>query len=212
MSILIKNAQIWNGGQILPSQNLLIENGKIAKIDSLPMKAQRTIDAEEGLLIPGFVDAHTHLPMSLMRGSGEDMPLQKWLTERIFPLEAKLDDEAAYYGTMLSLIELARSGTTGLIDMYFFSEAIARAVEKSGMRALLSRCITGGSVAEAQERMKEADALIAKWNEKPGRIRFSHALHAEYTCAPEVIGAVAERARRDALPIQILVSETKREH
>jgi 5-methylthioadenosine/S-adenosylhomocysteine deaminase len=96
-----------------------------------------TLDAAGGTLCPPLVNGHTHAAMTLFRGHGDDLPLMRWLTEAIWPVEAKLEDEDVYWGTRLACLEMIRSGTVGFWDMYWQPQATARAVEDAGLRAVI---------------------------------------------------------------------------
>ena len=113
-TILIKNAVIYtlNAKDEVVRGNILVQGNRIAYVgEELPqIQAEREIDAEGNLVFPGFSNGHTHLPMTLLRGAGEDLPLMDWLTQKIFPLEDKLSDELAYLGSMLGIIEMVKTG------------------------------------------------------------------------------------------------------
>lgn len=175
--------------------------------------AEKIIDARGGILLPGFVNAHTHLPMALLRGAGEDLPLMKWLKERIFPLEDKLTGEAVYYGSLLNLMEMAKTGTTAVIDSYYFCPEIAQAVGDIGLRACLARSIQGQTLKDAKPRLEEAEDFYRTWQGAyGGRITVSQAIHAEYTTGVPVMEAVADLAKRTTGLLQVHVSETQGEH
>ena len=110
----------------------------------------RVIKGEGKLLVPGFVNAHTHLPMTLFRGLAEDLALREWLEERIWPAERKLTPEVVYWFALLGLVEMIRTGTTAFADMYFFMEEVGKAVEEAGLRALLSY----GIIAPTPDRIE----------------------------------------------------------
>ena len=121
-----------------------IKDGKIAYIgDSCPEgEWGERYDGRHGLLMPGFVNAHSHAPMVLLRGYAENLPLDRWLNERVFPFEDKLSDDAVYASTMLACAEMLRFGTVSFSEMYFFCQSMARAIVSSGIKCNLSRGLT----------------------------------------------------------------------
>ena len=138
-----------------------------------------------GLAIPGLVNTHGHAAMTLLRGAGDDLPLMRWLTEFVFPMEERLTSEAVYWGTMLACWEMIRSGTTCFADMYMFMHDAARAVAESGLRGQLSWGLDGTTAPKAQRGIENSRRFAAAWNGKAGgRIQVSLGPHAPYTCPP----------------------------
>lgn len=176
----------------------------------------KTIDGSGKVLTAGLVNAHTHVGMSLMRGYGEDMPLQNWLFDRIFPFEDKLSGEAVYFSSLLGIAEMLKSGTTSFSDMYFFCEDTAKAVLESGIKANIGR-----GISCFDESLRFADlaayndlcALIPAFHGKSGgRLRIDVAPHAEYTTRPDILHDAADFAQKHRLRMQVHVSETNNEH
>ena len=202
-------------GKIFPNGAVVIEDGIISYVGDKVAETKgydRYIDARGGVVMPGLINAHTHSPMTLLRGCGNDLPLDEWLNHHIFPLEDKLDDEAVYYGTLLACAEMIRSGTTAFADMYFFSESSVRAILEAGMKANVSRCVTG-THNDYKKRLKEARRLFHDYNGAgDGLIMIEHSAHAVYTCSREAIRAVAEAAQEDGTGIHIHLSETMKEN
>ncbi len=165
------------------------------------------------LAIPGFVNAHTHLPMVLFRGLADDVPLQSWLHDYIWPLERRLSPEDVYWCTLLALSEGIRSGTTAFADMYFHCDGIAQAVEESGVRALLSYGMVAPSLEMGgAEEIRRAAQLVREWNgQAHGRIRIALAPHAVYTCGEDVWRLAIETAQALDVPIHTHLSETRSE-
>lgn len=176
----------------------------------------RVIQANGKLLSPAFCNAHTHAAMTIFRGYGEDLPLSRWLEERIFPAEDRLNEEAVLLASRLAAAEMIAGGTVSFSDMYFFCDATARAVAESGMKANLSRSIVSfsdGNDYEADPRCREALNLFSEWNGAcDGRILVDLSLHAEYTNRPGTVRWVAEQAARLGTRVQIHLSETEKEH
>ncbi len=167
------------------------------------------------LLIPGLVNTHCHVPMTLMRGYGEGLPLQEWLNTRIFPFEKQLTPEDVYWGSMLGIAEMLQNGVTSFTDMYFLGPSIAKAAIQSGIRCNLSRGFTSTEdrpLAE-QAEFQQAKELFENFHmEDHGRIRVDMGIHAEYTSTPESVRGVADYARKKDARIHLHLSETKREH
>lgn len=171
-------------------------------------RAERTIDGSGMVALPGFINCHTHAAMTLLRSYADDMPLMKWLSEKIWPVEEKLKPDDIYWGTMLCCLEMIKSGTTTFADMYFDMDQVALAVEKSGMRACLSRGMIGEG-PNAQRAIDESVSFIEEWNGKAGgRIRTMFGPHAPYTCPPEYLKKVIDLAGRHGVGIHIHVAET----
>ncbi len=172
-------------------------------------------DGKEKLLMTGFVNSHAHSPMTLMRGYGENLALQDWLNTKIFPFEAKLRDEDVYYGTLLAMAESIRFGIVSTTDMYYFSEAMIKAIAESGTKNNISRSITNftGEDLWAMDGAREMKALFKNYNgAEQGRIRVDMSLHAEYTSDPATAKALAEYTKEIGANMHVHVSETKFEH
>lgn len=185
--------------------------------DTVPDKDYGEVyDGEGKLLMPSFVNAHAHSPMSLMRGYGENLSLMDWLTKRIFPFEDQLDSDAVYWATLLSMAESIRYGITSTTDMYYFCEDMARAVIDSGAKANISRSVVGpmeGSDFYAQTPIKEMLHFYENFNEaENGRIKVDSSLHAEYTSDPEIVYQLADLTRNLGINMHVHVSETSSEH
>ena len=176
----------------------------------------REISGKDKLLMPALYNCHAHTAMTLFRGYGEDLPLQKWLNDRIFPAEDRLTSEAVYNASMLAIAEMLRNGIVSFSDMYFFSEDTIRAVAETGMKANIGRCITCFNPQETKEtdvRLKEALALYEQYhNTADGRIKMDMSVHAEYTTLPHAIKYVADCAKDLGLHMHVHMSETEEEH
>ncbi len=213
-SILIKNATILNPGEDIKKSSVLIDNDIISCIsdDLIHKDADKVIDAEGKLLIPGFVNTHTHLSMNILRGSGDDLPLDTWLNECIWPLEANLTEDICYVGSLLACIEMIKTGTTCLNDMYFNMGSVAKAVEDSGMRGLLAYCIIAFDDETLKKEIKNTNEFTSKYNNTAdGRVTTAISPHAPYTTTPDVLKWVRKASNKENMPIHIHVSETKKE-
>jgi 5-methylthioadenosine/S-adenosylhomocysteine deaminase len=214
--ILIKN------GLILTLENeQIIERGDIVLKGSIIQYAgssknwkenfDRTIDASNHIVMPGFVNAHTHLAMTLMRGIADDLPLKKWLDEIIFPIESKLSKDDVYYGTLLALVESIRTGTTTITDFYFYEEEVYEAIKESGMKANI-----GFSYASKPHMdnliLNRARNFFEKYNNsEDGRIMVSLAPHSPYTCDLKLLKETSALAQKLGAIVQIHLHETKKE-
>lgn len=195
--------------------DILVEDGIITQIGSISEThldgSAKIISGTEYLALPGFVNTHTHVAMSLLRDFGGDMPLSRWLNDYIWPAEAKLTDNDVFWGTQLGLLEMFASGTTCFMEMYDHCDAIAEAVKKSGIRAIISR----GSVGmfdSAKKGISENDALYAKWHgAENDRIHVWYGPHAPNTCPGAYIQEMAQHARERQTGIHTHVAETKEE-
>ena len=217
MSILFENVMLC--GTPAGSKHFVAVDGAYitAVTDIRPEGTfDRVVAADGCLLIPGFVNAHTHAAMTLFRGYGEDLPLQRWLEERIFPAEDRLTERAVFLGTQLSIAEMLAGGVTSFSDMYFFCDATARAVAESGIKANISRSVVSfdeNADYKNDARVREGIALFRNWNgAENGRILVDLSLHAEYTNCPAAVQCVAEAAATLGTRVHIHLSETEREH
>ena len=143
------------------------------------------IDGASYILMPGLVNSHTHVPMTLLRGYGDDLPLDVWLNERIFPFEDKLTGEDVYWGSLLGIAEMLASGTTSFSDMYYFCDRIAQAVYESGIKANIGRGIScfdpGLKFFDLPAYGEVNELLCTVHGADDGRILIDVAPHSEYT-------------------------------
>lgn len=196
---------------------VVVEGEKITYIgDNFPKGGfGRIIDGRNRILIPGFYNAHGHSPMSLMRGYGENMKLQDWLFNRIFPFEDKLTPDAVYWGTLLSMAESVRFGIVSTSDMYYFAEDMIRAITEAGCKNNISRAITNPSGDDFDKLISvtEMKELASKYNGYDnGKIIVDGSLHAEYTSDEYTATKLAELTKELGLRMHVHVSETKLEH
>ncbi|HIQ00238.1 TPA: amidohydrolase [Candidatus Bipolaricaulota bacterium] len=200
---------------VIPKADVIIESRRYAAViegGGAEGEFDRVIEGEGRLLVPGLVNAHTHLAMTLFRGLADDLPLMRWLEEKIWPAERKLTGEDVYWFSLLGLVEMIRCGTTAFADMYFFMEEVAAAVEEAKLRALLSYGIIATSEERIDSELKRAEAFARRWDGKAeGRIRAALSPHAPYTCGPEVWRQAAQLARELKIPIHTHLAETAEE-
>ncbi|MBE0522926.1 MAG: amidohydrolase family protein [Methanosarcinales archaeon] len=212
--ILIKNGYVITmDGPPIKNGCVLIEDSKITYVGKEEKLAQKVIDANNCVVMPGLINTHTHIGMTLFRGYADDLPLKQWLKDHIWPAEAMLTDEDLYIGTMLGCVEMIRSGTTAFADMYVHVDSVARAVEESGMRAALSYgMIDLGDKSRADFELAEGTRFVKKWDGgAEGRITAMYGPHAPNTCSREFLGLVKEQALKDNARIHIHVLETEAE-
>lgn len=192
--------------------------GKISYLGKTPPqeKPARIINGEGMVLMPGLINCHTHLPMSLLRGYGDGHELQTWLNDYIFPREARLDDRAVKAAALLSIAECLRFGVTSVSDMYDHCDAIAQAVAESGIKANLGRGTTLWTQDfdfETFPACRELRELHEKWNGYDnGRIKAEASVHGEYTSNYHLWDALGEYALNEGLGMQVHLSETRKEH
>ncbi len=174
------------------------------------------VDGKNRVLMPGLVNAHTHVAMTLMRGYGDDMPLDRWLYDRIFPFEDKLTAEDVYWGSMLGIAEMLASGTTSFTDMYYFCDETVKAVTESGIKANIGR---GISCFDPSKRFRDlpayhelVDLLDHAQGAADGRVRIDVAPHSEYTTRPDILADAAKLAVDKGARLHVHLSETRKEH
>lgn len=216
MSLLIRNVTLvpMDGKEeVLKNTNVYIEEDKISHIGELrrDIEVTRTIDGKNKVALPGLVNAHTHIGMSLLRNYADDLPLHEWLTQKIWPVEAKLTAEDVYWGSLLSMVEMIQSGTTAFCDMYFFMEEVGKGLEEAGIRGVLTRGLIE-EPGKGDEKLQDTRELYNNWNGKgEGRIKVMVAPHAPYTCSPAYLEQIMDLAKELNTGIHIHLSETKKE-
>jgi 5-methylthioadenosine/S-adenosylhomocysteine deaminase len=175
----------------------------------------RTIIATGKVVIPGLINTHTHVPMSLFRGIADDLDLQEWLTKYIFPAEAKnVNEQFVRAGTRLGLAEMIRGGTTTYCDMYYFEDAVADETKRAGVRGVLGETVIQFPVADnktPQDALAYSDRFLAKWKNDP-LIIAAIAPHAPYTVPTDILKQVRALSDKWNAPVVIHVDETKKEH
>lgn len=215
-TILIKNALILSPNTNFEGkQSLLIKDDIIAEIapEIDESDVEKIIDAEGKILFPGLINTHTHLSMTLFRGLADDLSLDSWLNDHIWPMEANLNGDYCYIGALLGAVELIKSGTTTFSDMYFYMEDVARAVDEAGIRAVLSYgMIDFGDAERRENEIKENLDLFKHCNGMAdGRIKVFFGPHSPYTASEELLIKVRELADEYNMGIHIHVSETEKE-
>ena len=216
MDILIKGATIvtQNAKREILQGDVFLSGGKIEKIGkNLREKAEEAVDGKGKLLFPGLINTHTHIAMTLLRGYGEDMRLQDWLQKKIWPAEAKLKPDDVYWGTMLGIAEMIRSGATCFNEMYVVGvEGIAQAAEKAGIRASIARGMFDRLPGRSLEKeVKAGIGFASGLKSRSGRVTPAISCHAPYTCSEELVRKGKEYAKKKDLQFHIHASETRKE-
>jgi 5-methylthioadenosine/S-adenosylhomocysteine deaminase len=205
--------------RVIEDAGVAIKNGRILAVGQRKdilrrFTSAQTVDARDKIIIPGLINGHTHIPMTLFRGLADDLDLQDWLTKFIFPAEAKnVSEEFVRAGTRLGLAEMIRGGTTTYCDMYYFEDAIADETARAGVRGVLGETVIDFPVADNKtnaEAMAYVEKFVQKWK---GHELITPAIapHAPYTVSEEHLKAVRAFSDRTGAPIVTHISETKRE-
>jgi len=205
--------------RVIENGGIAIKDGRIVAVDTAALMdlnygARQVIDAQGKVVIPGLINGHTHVPMTLFRGIADDLDLQEWLTKYIFPAEAKnVTEDFVRVGTRLGLAEMIRSGTTTYCDMYYFEDAIADETSKAGMRGVLGETVIDFAVADNKtnaEAMAYVEKFVRHWKGN-ALIVPAIAPHAPYTVSEDHLKAIRAFSDRTGAPIVTHISETKRE-
>ncbi len=206
--------------EIIGSGIICIKNGLLERVETrdpgvrLP-EAAETIDASGGVILPGLINTHSHLPMTLFRGLADDLPLMEWLNEHIFPAEGKhINPETVKSGALLGCVEMVLSGTTTCCDGYFHEENVADAVSEIGIRAVLGQGVIdfpAPGVPIPTENVNHALAFTDKWLHRHPNIIPSIFCHTPYTCSEETVRKAKVAASDRGVLFQIHVAETKHE-
>jgi 5-methylthioadenosine/S-adenosylhomocysteine deaminase len=216
MSILIRHSTILtqNDSRQRLQGDVYIDDHRIGEISKKPLsiEADYKIDGTKKLVLPGLINTHTHIPMTLFRGYGDDMLLKDWLAQRIWPVEAKLDKKYIESGTELGLLEMIASGTTSYLDMYYFEDTIAKVTEKVGMRGFLGFALIDFDTPEykASELVPQCEQFVKRWK---GNALISPVVapHSMYSCNPETLKKSFEVATKHGVPLHTHCSETRDE-
>jgi 5-methylthioadenosine/S-adenosylhomocysteine deaminase len=217
VDILIHGCTIlpMNGKYFIENGAIAIKDGKIVFVgkatSATGIKAEKLINAKRKVAMPGLINCHTHASMTLFRGIAEDKPLDVWLKETIWPLEAKLRAEDIYVGALLGCLEMIKGGTTCFADMYFHEEMVAKAVEQSGMRAALAQgIIEAGNKEFGRKLFNESVKFAKKFNGyADGKVTAFFGPHAAYSCSQNLLMKVSEKAYELGVGVHIHLAESK---
>ncbi|HZI18742.1 MAG TPA: amidohydrolase [Pyrinomonadaceae bacterium] len=205
--------RVFEGGSVAVRGGRIVAVGPAAEV-ARRFSARRVIDARGRAVVPGLVNGHTHVPMTLFRGLADDLELNEWLTKYIFPAEAKnVTEEFVRVGTRLGLAEMVRSGTTTYCDMYYFEDAIAEETARAGVRGVLGETVIDFPVPDNKtwpDAMRYVERYVSKWKNHP-LITPAVAPHAPYTVSEEHLREVRAFADRTNTTVVIHVAETRKE-
>jgi 5-methylthioadenosine/S-adenosylhomocysteine deaminase len=213
---LIRNGTILTMDEentVIPDGSLTISEDTIRFVGSnseVSMDAEKILDAEGGLILPGLINSHTHAAMTLFRGLADDLPLMDWLNGYIFPVESKMNDEFVRVGTLLACAEMIMSGTTTFCDMYLFEDEVAHAAREAGMRCLVGEVLydfPSPNYGLIEDGLRYTESLIQKWRDHP-LVSIAVEPHSLYTCSPELLAASNAIALDYHVPLIIHVAET----
>ncbi|ABR31410.1 amidohydrolase [Thermosipho melanesiensis] len=205
--MILKNALVlkdWNSS--VEKLDIEIEEKKIKKI-SKNLTGENYIDLSGKLIIPGLINTHTHVAMSIFRGIAEDLSFDDWLFKNILPLEEKLDKDIVYFSSLLSMMEMAKNGIVAFCDMYMYEYSVAKAAYDFGIKALVSRGLVSEGNKIEPSRLSEAIKLFEKWNNVDDRIYVALGPHAPYTCSIEALKEVGKLSKNMNIPVTIHLFE-----
>lgn len=215
MKILIKNANLISMSEkrekyeenidILINSDIIEKVGKNLKLS----EDVETIDATGKIVMPGLIDTHAHIPMSIFRETLDGYELQQWLEEKIWPMEDKLTNIDIYYATYLSCIEMIKSGCTTINDMYFMTDDIIKAVNQTGVRIQTTRTLMSGGDS-VQVRLSELKKLIRDYKEN-NLVSFNAGIHGLYTTKEEDTKDFIEFAKNNNIPVHMHFCENSKE-
>ncbi len=207
MKKLFKNVNLNNN-----ITDILINNNRIETIaPNIPVNDEQVFEAQGMYILPSFVNSHTHAGMTLLRAYADDLELFDWLSNYIWPLEAKLTEEDVYWGVRLACLEMIKCGTTCFNDMYWHSMATAKATEDAGIRAVISQVfIDQNNLEEAHRQIANAEKFFAD-NQDSERVKFALGPHAIYTVSKESLIWIAKYAEENNRLLHIHIAETQKE-
>jgi 5-methylthioadenosine/S-adenosylhomocysteine deaminase len=204
---------IYQDGSVAVRGDSIVAVGPRADVESR-FKAAQVIDARGGLVLPGFINGHTHVPMTLFRGLHDDVTLNDWLYKYIFPAEAKnVNEDFVRWGTRLAAAEQIRAGVTTFADMYYFEDAVAEETKAAGMRGVVGETFIDFPAPDNKseaEMLAYTEKFLKRWQGDP-LIRAAAAPHSIYTCSKKTLQDSAALARKYHAPILIHVAEMKKE-
>jgi 5-methylthioadenosine/S-adenosylhomocysteine deaminase len=209
------------GMEIIENSIVGIKDGVIVTVGQnsdqrfAAIKTKETIDASGCIVMPGLVNTHTHLPMVCFRGMADDLPLMEWLTEHIFPAEARfVNKKMVYDGATLAMAEMILSGTTTFCDGYFFEDTITEAVNATGMRAVVSQGFADFATPDnpkLEKMMAAANRFVTRWQSHAPMITPAYFCHSPYTCSPATLTNVKKAAREEGILYLMHLLENKDE-
>lgn len=217
--IVIKNGTIltMNHAGTVIRDGIVGINGElisfIGKDNGNQIKADKVIDAGNGIILPGLINGHTHAAMTLFRGLADDLPLMEWLNDHIFPAESRINGDFVHTGTLLACAEMILSGTTTFCDMYLFEDEAARACKAAGMRALMGEVLydfNSPCYGPIEKGFIHTESLIKTWKDDP-IISIAVEPHSLFTCSPDLLVSANELSLKNDVPLIIHLAETEDE-
>lgn len=214
MATLFKDVLMLDGGRKQATRgHLLVSKGRIVSILGLEEKlpgADKIVSGHGRMaVLPGFVNAHTHAAMVLLRGLGEEAPLMEWLEKKVWPVEAKLTSDFIYWGTASAVLEMLAGGTTCFADMYFEMDRVAEVALQARMRAALCRGIVAGEAGKLDRSLQEGLDLAEHWHGREGLITVQLGPHAPYTVPLDDMRRIFQTARERGLGVHLHFLETE---
>ncbi|MBQ3448662.1 MAG: amidohydrolase family protein, partial [Synergistaceae bacterium] len=216
MATLFKDVLMTDGSRTKAERvHILVSKGRIESIldvNQNPPAADKIVYGHGKMaVIPGFVNAHTHAAMILLRGLGEEAPLMEWLQKKIWPVEEKLTPEYIYWGTLSAILEMLSTGTTCFADMYFEMDRAAEAALSSGIRAAFCRGITAGEPGKLERSLQNNLELAENYHGREGLITVQLGPHAPYTVPLDFMKVICDAAKAHGLGVHFHFLETKGE-
>jgi 5-methylthioadenosine/S-adenosylhomocysteine deaminase len=201
-------------GSVAVKADRIVAIGETSSVKE-KIEAREALDASGCLIMPGLINLHTHAAMTCFRGLADDLPLQEWLHEHIFPAEAShITEETVYWATLLAAVEMVKGGTTTFCDGYFYEDSAARAIATSGIRAIVGQGVVdfpAPGVPDPRINVKAAEAFVSRWQNKSPRLIPSIFCHSVYTCSPETLVAAKEICAEHMILFQIHLAENQAE-
>jgi 5-methylthioadenosine/S-adenosylhomocysteine deaminase len=204
--------QVFSPGAVALQDAAIVAVGPPAELQKRYLPVQ-VLDYPQGLILPGLINAHTHAAMALFRGLADDLPLEEWLNNYIFPAESRLTGDFVYWGTRLAVAEMLLSGTTTFTDMYLFADHVARAAAATGIRAVVGEVLydfPSPNYGPPAAGVKFSEDLCRAWQDHP-LIRVAIQPHAVYTCSPELLQQCGDLAEKYQTRLIMHLCETVRE-
>ena len=217
--IVIHNGMILTMDEnytVIPDGLLCVTGDEISYIgekDKESVQAEKQMDAQRGLIIPGLINSHTHAAMTLFRGLADDLPLMEWLNGYIFPVEKRMDEDFVRTGTLLACAEMIMAGTTTFCDMYLFEEEVAKAAKESGIRCVAGEVLydfPSPNYGDLENGFRYTENLIDKWKNDP-IIKIAVEPHSIFTCSGDLLSRANELALERGVPLILHLAETKHE-
>ena len=211
MTIRFYNGKILKPDFRITEEEVYVTGSRIAYVGRETKEADIAYDLKGDLLMPGLKNCHAHSAMTLLRGIAEDLPLDEWLTKRIFPMEDRFTPQDVYNGTLLAILEYLSGGITTIADMYFFSESVFSACKDTGMRGVCIGAVEDGSEEEIEKGLEREEERYRNLRSEDDMFGYRFGSHAEYTASERALEKFSELTHRYRAPVYAHLGETKRE-